>query len=248
MTTVAREPVIGDAFGRVLTRCWQAGVRPGVAFEVVERDDGHVGVGDAARYFAGPDEWSPAERWACQQVIGRVLDVGCGAGRHAVALAEAGCEVFGVDPSSGAVAVACARGVSAVQASVGDLPANLGVFDTVVLLGNNLGLLNSREEAPAVLQRLAAVTRPGSRLIGSGLDPYVTETKEHHAYHIWNRERGRLPGQVRIRVRDGLIATEWFDYLLVSESELAEVVEGSPWMLHSIQRDGANYAARLDRR
>jgi SAM-dependent methyltransferase len=161
MTTEVRQPVIGDAFGQVLTRCWEAGVRTGVAFEVIERDDGYITVGDAARYFASPDDWSPVERWACEQTVGRVLDVGCGAGRHAVALAETGCAVLGVDPSPGAVAVARARGVQAVQGSVGDLPA---------------------------------------------------------------------------------------DYLLLSEPELAEVIDGSPWALHSIERDGARYALRLDLR
>lgn len=84
--TEMEQPSIGDAFGRVLTRCWEAGVHEGVAFEVVERDDGYLGVTDAATYFAPADAWSEPERWGCEQAVDRVLDVGCGAGRHAVVI------------------------------------------------------------------------------------------------------------------------------------------------------------------
>ncbi len=50
----ALEPELGDAFGQILMRWWRAGGLVGQAFEVIERDDGLIGVGDAARYFTGP--------------------------------------------------------------------------------------------------------------------------------------------------------------------------------------------------
>lgn len=108
-----RQPVAGDAFGAILRRCWDAGVATGSAFEIVERDDGYIGVGDAARYFAGAESWSPVERWACQRVAGRVLDVGCGAGRHALPLTQSGHDVVGLDASPGGLcrhATRCERG------------------------------------------------------------------------------------------------------------------------------------------
>jgi SAM-dependent methyltransferase len=241
-----REPVVGDAFGAVLARCWEAGAVAGAAFEVVERDDGYISVGDAARYFAGADSWSPVERWACGQVTGRVLDVGCGAGRHALPLQQAGHEVVGLDASPGAVAVATQRGVNAVVGSVDQIPPGLGLFDTVLLLGNNLGLLASPERAAVVLDSLAAVTRPGGRLLGSGLDPYRTGTEAHLAYHDWNRQRGRMPGQVRMRIRDGAITTPWFDYMFVSLAELRNILTDTPWQLRHADEEGGSYAVLLD--
>lgn len=83
-------PVVGDAFGAVLRECHEAGEQPGTAFEVVERDDGWLGVGDAVRYFATLSGWSLLERQVFAEITGRVLDIGCGAGRHASVLAEAG--------------------------------------------------------------------------------------------------------------------------------------------------------------
>lgn len=248
MDELPRAPAPGDAFGQILQRCWAAGGGAGVAYEVIERDDGYIDVGDAARYFTGPQLWSPSERWACGQASGWVLDVGCGAGRHAVVVAAAGCEVVGLDASPGAVSVAVDRGVRTVQGSVFQLPAGLGCFDTFLMLGNNLGLLASRVLAPVVLRGLAAVARPGARLYGSGLDPYGTSNEAHHAYHAWNRRRGWLPGQVRMRVRDGLTATGWFDYLFASPEELAGLVADTPWTLTHVERDDPNYVACLQLR
>jgi hypothetical protein len=111
----------------------------------------------------------------------------------------------------------------------------LGPFDTVLLLGNNLGLLASAERATVVLSNLATVMRPGGRLLGSGLDPYRTGIEAYLAYHDWNRQRGRMPGQVRMRVRDGALATSWFDYLFVSLTELQKILTNTPWQLGQVE-------------
>lgn len=165
------QPQWGDAFGATLRRCWEAGLAPGASFEIVERDDGVLSVGEAARYFAGPESWSPIERWACDQATGRVLDVGCGAGRHAVPLAREGYDVIGMDASPGAVDIARERGVEAIVGAVENPPPELRGFDTVLLLGNNLGLLASPQEAPTVLANLAEVTRRGGTASRNGTRP-----------------------------------------------------------------------------
>jgi SAM-dependent methyltransferase len=92
-------------------RCWESGLRPGVGYEIIERDDGHVHAMDMARLFSpNPTDWKLVERVACEHVEGRVLDVGCGVGRHAVLFAEKGYVVVGPELSPGAAAVSRARG------------------------------------------------------------------------------------------------------------------------------------------
>ena len=49
----------------------------------------------------------------------------------------------------------------------------------------------------------------------------------HIAYHQRNRERGRLGGQLRLRLRYRELATEWFDYLVCSVAELEALLAGT---------------------
>jgi SAM-dependent methyltransferase len=239
-------PVTGDAFGNLLRRCWAAGGAPGRAIEIIERDDGFIGAGDAARYFGGADSWSPHEATILPHVRGRALDIGCGAGRHMIALGERGIRVQGIDPSPGAVAVCRERGL---DVSVGDIDGiSGGPFDTLMLFGNNLGLLGSPAAAPGRLAALGAVAAPGARILASGIDPYGTADPVHTAYHSRNRDRGRPGGQLRLRVRHADTASEWFDYWLLTVAELEGVLAGSPWRLETVERGpdtDPNYAVVL---
>jgi SAM-dependent methyltransferase len=241
------EPVDGDAFGLSLQQCWSAGARGGTAYQLVERDDGYLSVIDASTYFAPWSEWPMVERTACALATGRMLDVGCGAGRHAAVLTEQGHQVVGIDHSPGAVLVAKDRGVDAREADVLALPDDLGTFDSILLLGNNLGLLGSREQAPVVLESLARLANPGARLIGSTMDPYATTDPDHLAYHRRNRDLGRLAGQARIRTRHRQVASDWLDYLLLAESELRQLAAQSPWTVRTIYPgSGGNYAVVME--
>src|SRR5579884_2132239 len=127
-TVPARE----DAFGRALLD-WVAG---GDEPEIHERDDGWVEAGAGPElYLASYERWPPAERRAMRLVRGRVIDVGCGAGRVALHLQDKGFEVLGTDASPLAVRAARRRGVRRVRrASVDDLVAGMSRFDTVLLM------------------------------------------------------------------------------------------------------------------
>ncbi|MCX4835478.1 methyltransferase domain-containing protein [Streptomyces sp. NBC_01016] len=242
------DPRTSDAFGHVLARCWQAGATPWSAVEIIERDDGLIRANDAARYFGAREEWPTLEQWAWAQATGRVLDVGCGGGRHAVEWLGRGHEVVGVDPSAEAVRITRERGVEAVVASLPELPDGLGRFDTIALMGNNLGLLGGPDRAPRVLATLAAVSRPGALLIASGSDPGDGGT-DHRAYHARNLRHGRARGQLRLRVRDEATATPWFDYWLAAPDELTAPIDASPWTLETLRREpgGSGYVVCLRR-
>ena len=224
---------MGDAFGHVLRSCHASDGAFGVAFELIERSDGHLGAADAARYFVGPDKWSGTSQFACEQASGRILDVGAGAGRVSLALQDAGYDVVALDISQGATAVCRERGVRQVfTGTVADLAANRrGPFDTFVMLGNNLGLLGGAEQAPALLEALASMASPGARVIGETLDPYQTTKPEHLGYHEENRRMGRLSGQLRLRVRHLRLTTPWWDYLFCTPAELEAVTAPTPWRL-----------------
>ena len=170
------------------------------------------------------------ERDALQRhAHGRVLDVGCNAGRHALYLQQQGLDVLGVDVSPLAIAVAKERGLNAEVLSIDELSAELGMFDTILMLGNNFGLFGSAAKARRLLRRFKAFTRPGATLIAESLNVYETKDPDHLAYLAANRERGRMSGQIRMRARYKRLVTPWFDYLMVSPEEMETLVDGTGW-------------------
>lgn len=228
---------MADAFGQMLL----GGTGP----EIVERDDGFL---DAAKigYFAPVGRWPAVERRALRWVRGRVLDVGVGAGRAALELQRRGRSVVGIDVSAGAVEVARRRGVRDVRLlAFEDVDASIGHFDTVVMFGNNFGLFGSPSKAKRLLRRLRPLA---DRIVAGSNDPYATEDPAHLAYQEHNRERGRLPGQLRLRVRYRNLAGPWFDYLIVSPDEMAAILEGTEWRIRRLLHESGSgyYVAVLE--
>ena len=212
--------------------------------EIVERDDGFVSTAMLV-YFAPVRRWAAVERRALRWVRGRVLDVGVGAGRVALELQERGREVVAIDVSQGAVQVARRRGVRDVRLlALEDVDESLGEFDTLVMFGNNFGLFGSRGKARRLLRQLRPFVR---RIVATSNDPFGTEDPVHLAYHERNRNRGRMPGQLRLRIRYRDLIGPWFEYLIVSPDEMAEIVEGTGWEIrHLIRDEGSVYVAVLE--
>jgi SAM-dependent methyltransferase len=220
------------------------------AYEVYERDDGYVSVGGGpANYFAPFETWSIEEREALRHARGRVLDVGCGAGRVALHVQERGHDVVAIDASPLAVEVCRRRGVRDARVlPVDKIGRDLGPIDTVVMLGNNFGLLGRPRRAITLLRRLHRLTAPGGCVLAGTRDPYATAEPYHYAYHERNRKRGRSPGQIRLRVRYGPFAAPWHDVLFVSQAELADIVGETKWRIAEILDSGAGgYVAVLEK-
>ncbi|MEC3915522.1 class I SAM-dependent methyltransferase [Nocardia sp. CDC160] len=237
-------PTVGDAFGEALLE----ELTIGNAFEVAERDDGHIGVHPIARYFAEYPQWPPLEAKAIDSVGSRVLDVGAGAGRAALELQNRGVEVLAVDTSPSAIDVCRSRGVAQVQhGTILDIPHDIELFDTVLMLGGNFGFLQSPTAGRDFLMAVAAVTSPGAQLFGINTEPGLTEDPAHLRYYARNQAAGRASGQLRLRIRHKRTATPWFEYWLMSEQEIEQVVNGTPWRLAHLDRDGARYLATLIR-
>lgn len=104
-----------------------------------------------------------------------VLDVGCGPGRHAVALADRGITVHGVDLSPDFVGLARER--------AGEHPATFEVLDVralafrdefdaaICLCQGGFGLLGGADDE-AVIGRIAAAVRPGGAIAVSAFSSY----------------------------------------------------------------------------
>lgn len=236
-----------DAYGRELL----AHFNEEEAFEIVERDDGWIGLsGGPAQYFLPFEEWPAHQKAAIQHAQGRVLDIGCGAGRVCLYLQSQGYEVVGIDNSPLALEVCHLRGCNNVGLTpIERVGSQLGTFDTIVMFGNNFGLFGGFEKARQLLTRLHQTTSSRATILAESNNVYQTDDPDHLAYQEFNRRRGRMAGQLRIRIRFRKYATPWIDYLIVSPDEMQSIVEGTGWEIAEFftTPDTSMYAARIEK-
>lgn len=235
-----------DAYGQLI-HDFYCGKRPQ---EIIERDDGLIDTSSGpAAYFAEYQDWGQDLQQAVDLARGRVLDIGCGAGRHALYLQGKGLDVVGIDVSPLAIKTCRERGLRDARVlSITQVSSRLGEFDTIIMMGSNFGLFGNMTRAKWLLRRFRAVTSGNARIIAESADPHATKNPSHLAYHRRNRDRGRLPGQLRIRVRYQTYIGRWFDYLKVSREEMRNVVEGTGWRVtRFIPETGTVYVGVIEK-
>jgi SAM-dependent methyltransferase len=217
-----------DVFGRALLDWAQGGTTP----EVFERDDGFTETGAGAEGYLAPfKEWPSSERQSMRFVRGRVIDVGCAAGRVSLYLQERGFDVVGLDASPLAIRAATTLGVKETWCrSINARSPGIGSFDTILLFGNNFGMFGTPERTRGILADWANRTTPGTRILAESTNPYCGGVPAlDRGYYRRNQQRGLLPGQARFRFHYGNAVSPWFDWLFVSRSEMRMLLRGTGW-------------------
>ena len=219
--------------------------------EIVEREDGLIGVSTGSPlYFSDYNKWSVLEKKAIKYAKGNVLDVGCGAGRVCLYLQKKGLNVLGFDNSPLAIKVCKLRGVKNAKLlsieNIGKL--KFSSIDSVIMFGNNFGLFGNFNKAKVLLKEIYKITKPNAVIIAQSVDPYKTKDSIHLSYHKLNRKRGRMSGQLKIRVRFEKYISDWFDYLLISQKEMKEILEGTGWKIKKfINSKSSSYVAIIEK-
>ncbi len=124
----------------------------------------------------------------------RVLDVGCGAGRHARAFRAAGARCIGLDLSRTLLRIA--RDVTdapLVRADMRELPIRPGSMDLTVSLFTSFGYFEHDEEHAAALREMAGTLRHGGWFVIDFLNPSQVRAR------LVPRERVSVPaGEVDV--------------------------------------------------
>lgn len=139
-----------------------------------------------AYLFRNYNEMPKLEQKALQLAKGKVLDVGCGAGSHALELQnERKLEVTAIDISENAVKACQLRGIKNVKvAHLLDLDIE-NKYDTILLLMNGTGIFGTLNETAKYLLKLKSLLHEdGQILIDSSDLIYMFDQDEDGAYSI----------------------------------------------------------------
>jgi SAM-dependent methyltransferase len=114
----------------------------------------------AAHRWLGP--LTAGDDTVLARAVPPVLDVGCGPGRHVLALAERGVVALGIDITPAALDVARRRGAPVLARSVFERVPAAGRWACALLLDGNLGIGG---DPAALLARVASLLRPAGMLL-----------------------------------------------------------------------------------
>ncbi len=244
--STGRRPDISD----IAARGYIAGETRGRNFRYALKEEMLVKV-----YFRDAEEMPELEWIALQHCKGRILDVGAGAGSHALVLQRMGLDVTALDVSPMAAAVMKSRGVGKVV--VGDFfrlgddggvapDENGGLteagstvvaggapavgFDTLLLLMNGIGLAGTISGLRLFLARARKLLRPGGRLVFDSSDiAYLYE--------------GQIPvgdpyyGEILYQYQYKRQKSEWFHWLFIDRKTLAAVATEEGWKMELLYED-----------
>lgn len=139
-----------------------------------------------AYLFRNYNEMPKLEQKALQLAKGKILDVGCGAGSHALELQnERKLDVTAIDISENAVKACQLRGLENVKiTNVLDL-GNENKYDTILLLMNGTGIFGTLKETSKYLLKLKSLLVSGGQILIDSSDLiYMFDQDEDGAYSI----------------------------------------------------------------
>jgi len=143
-------------------------------------------------------------------LAGRVLDLGCGFGRHTLAMLEQGLDVYGVDLSRDLLLHAAhidQEGRLAARLLRGEfrhLPFRAASFDAVVMLFSSFGYFDETGNG-RVLDEIARVLRPGATALFDLMNPtrirqgLVPESRRVSGGRVLTERRCLADGERRVQ-------------------------------------------------
>jgi len=168
--------------------------------------------------FRGYKDMPRIEQKALDRCEGRVLDIGCGAGSHALHLQNKGLNVSCLDVSKGAIHVCELRGLTnTLNTNILNYQEN--TFDTLLLLMNGIGLAGKLNKLDTFLSKLKLLLNPGGQILLDSSDIiYMYDTDEDGGY--WIPEDGSYYGEISFEMEYKKSKSDPFDWLYVDYNTL----------------------------
>jgi len=164
-----------DIPGQALLDYQRTGKNAQIIIHSPDFEEDHI---DIDYYFRSYNDMPEIEQKALKLCSGKVLDIGAGAGSHALWLQDNNIDVTALDISPGACGVMKERGVKNVVNE--DFSGFLNhKFDTILMLMNGIGITSGLKGLRSFLLKLPDYLSPGGKLIFDSTNLIYLHTDEN---------------------------------------------------------------------
>jgi SAM-dependent methyltransferase len=199
---------------------------------------------ETEEYFTLEGSLADLDRLALARCRGRVLDVGAGAGRHALALQEMGRDVVAIDLSPICVSLCQERGVSDARrfdVMKLDSEEQLGRFDTIFFGMQTIGVAGGIGPLENFLRRLGNCLETGGELI-------VDSSALREAWEGDEGDASPSRGEIVLSMRYRGWRGENFPWVYLAEADLADVAARAGFEMETLGSvESGEYLAVLRR-
>ena len=200
-----------------------------------------------AHLFREEDEMGELELKALGLSKGRILDVGAGAGCHALALQDRGMEVTAIDVSPLSVEVMTKSGIDDARLVNLYDETLCEKFDTILMLMNGSGIIGKIANMPQFFARIDSLLAEGGQVLMDSSDLIYLFEDEDGGVDI--DLAGDYYGEVDFTMQYKNIKGETFDWLYIDFETLAfHAAENGFEAELVMQGEHYDYLARLIRK
>jgi SAM-dependent methyltransferase len=213
------------------------------AYCILRRDDGIAYPPIYARQFFYPEGLPELDKIAVQRCVGRVLDIGAGAGSHSLAIQERGLDVTSIDISAKAVRVMSERGCR--DPRVGDVFDSYSEpFDTIFVI-LNIGIVQNLEGLARFLKQLETLMTDHGQLITDSIDPRNSADESYRKYTQDKIDKGCYMGERTLRFEYKDQNSDWFEWMHIDPDTLGLYVDQAGYSMKNLGSDGKRYLVSI---
>jgi len=189
-------------------------------------------------FFRGEKDMPQLELKALELCKGHVLDVGAGAGSHALILQERKFKVTALDISTTAVAIMKQRGVEdVIEKNIFDL--KVASYDTLLFMMNGIGITGTISGFKNFLNKAKTYIKPGGQLIFDSSD--ISYLYQEIQFPV-NAYFGEVAFSYEYKQQRG----KWFKWVYVDQATLLTIAKTLGWHCEIIMVDeNDQYLAKL---
>ncbi len=229
---------LNDPMGQAIVDFAETGIDQDI---IVSSDLCEDDVISSAYLFRSYDDMPEIEQVALNRCVGKILDIGAGAGVHAQYLKEQGKDVSCIDISPLSVQHTTSIDISSRIFNFYDLKDEK--YDTLLLLMNGIGIAGTLSNLEHTLLKAKSLLNEGGKVLCDSSDiKYLYEDDEGG---MWVDLNTTYYGNFKFQMKYKGHETEWFDWLYVDFDSMLETAERVGFLVNKLVDQDNQYLVEL---